>query len=976
MNYHRSQFFMKVFHHFGRRFIVFFIVTALFQIIEQIFFFSTDGIFSMISIGLLFFWNFLPPLSSLSNLQHNLWQRFQAQMDTVRNVHQPPIILTNDDWRQIVNSFQYKMSDKYAENHFFRNWIIALFVTIIGTGLFVHSVLGDVLVGLAFLFLTYFSLNKTNRARTALQEAFPDLDWVQVHHNENDQALINIAIQVLISEQTFDQLFPWTTPQYFPKEIMIKAITMMMHSQWHRIIFSQTLALMHDVQRIFDESEKNIITIRRTETRKNSQGEDEKYEVEERQRLITLKMTNTGFTYELNPKAEPGTVDRLIRQIRSERIQAILSHYNEQNSIVKWHFDLGYVTVDTEFQREAVYADLVGQTEPAPTEEEPIFVPENDTPTTPVFDPHLTLYPGGPSLALLAPPKSEKNATNEGFTMKKALDAALRDQGLSAVESQIVGIGATVGVFDLIPPPNFDPTVLVKKSEAIRLASRGKLAGLRIYAGDEGLRAEILRPHRAAVSFASILFEISRMKKMALPMCLGTDAVGNPVIVDLAEAPHLLIAGTTGSGKSIAAHAMLLSLLFSLPTDEIQLILIDPKKVELSIYKTLSNVSFLSNSQDVDAKLSEIVDEMEKRNEAFETVGARNISSYIAKTHQKLQRIVIYIDEANDLFLGAESAVPDKKEGKELRQNIENSLTRLAQKARSAGIHLIVATQKPSVESVPSLLRGNLPSRLAMTVGTTAESLVALDEPGAETLAGKGDALLKLIGTKPRRVQIAFITEDEVENVVNWFTTHQALQALQAPHSEDKEEKKTTPAPFQSKLDAVENEMAQTQYSSNFDLRKAELTQKMPDPSTRKVFSIYVRNAFFDAQYHEIKAMCEKHHNDIDAESPAIQACRIFAALKLLKATESVPADTEKNVSQDDDNQEIFRKNVEYYLESLREFETYANIDKYELKNLAYSLAEGKEIDLVYIRNYVTTDRELSEKIYEKIKEINNHAND
>ncbi|WP_053959745.1 FtsK/SpoIIIE domain-containing protein [Sulfobacillus thermosulfidooxidans] len=273
------------------------------------------------------------------------------------------------------------------------------------------------------------------------------------------------------------------------------------------------------------------------------------------------------------------------------------------------------------------------------------------------------------------------------------------------------GVGLTFISLSIVPPKNGNPGKIINATENLKIVAQGKLPNLRIYSDNTGLKAEVLRKHREMVAFSQVLPALGD-KKFALPVALGADSQGKPVVFDLAEAPHLLIAGTTGSGKSVAAHAILCSLLFTLPSKDLQLIVVDPKKVEMAVYKNAPQVTFLHRAEDVVEVLDNLVNQMEERNEKFEAVGARNLASYNAKVapDQRLPRIVCYVDETFDLFLGAETSVEDKKEGKELRGRIENALTRLAQKARSAGIHLALATQKPTVEAVPSLLRGNLPS--------------------------------------------------------------------------------------------------------------------------------------------------------------------------------------------------------------------------------------------------------------------------
>lgn len=225
-------------------------------------------------------------------------------------------------------------------------------------------------------------------------------------------------------------------------------------------------------------------------------------------------------------------------------------------------------------------------------------------------------------------------------------------------------------------------------------------------------------------------------RAMSLPICLGTDVLGNPLLIDLAEAPHLFIGGTTGSGKSMCLHAILLSLLEATP--DAQLVLIDPKAVEFSAYERSSRIrgGIMTSPESALAGLEELVEEMDRRQEVFRELGARNLAEANAG-HAKMGRIVAVIDELGDLFL--------------TRREIELPLIRLAQKARSAGIHLVLATQRPEAATFPGLLRSNIPSRIALTVQKTSESRIILDEAGAETLLMRGDMLVRFAGQSTRR---------------------------------------------------------------------------------------------------------------------------------------------------------------------------------------------------------------------------------
>ena len=235
-----------------------------------------------------------------------------------------------------------------------------------------------------------------------------------------------------------------------------------------------------------------------------------------------------------------------------------------------------------------------------------------------------------------------------------------------------------------------------------------------------------------------------------LPVYIGQDVTGQPFGFDLAQAPHILVGGTTGSGKSVCLHAIVLSLLAKHSAKSLQLVLIDPKRVELNAYQGLPHISesgILTDTADALAELNNLVIVMEEREKELARVGARDIDAVAAK-NLEWPRIIVVVEELADLILQSGA--------------IEAPLVRLAQKARATGIHLLLATQRPDAQTFSGLLRSNIPSRIALTVQKAAESRIILDEQGAEKLLGRGDMLVKLIGTSPRRVHGVFITPDDI----------------------------------------------------------------------------------------------------------------------------------------------------------------------------------------------------------------------
>ena len=257
--------------------------------------------------------------------------------------------------------------------------------------------------------------------------------------------------------------------------------------------------------------------------------------------------------------------------------------------------------------------------------------------------------------------------------------------------------------------------------------------------------------------------------KSKLAACLGADVSGKPVIFDIEKMPHLLVAGTTGSGKSVCINSILMSILYHAKPEEVKLLLIDPKKVEFKVYRDIPHLCcrIISDPKKAAGALNSAVNEMEKRFELIEEVGVRNITGYNEVTKNDpdkpyMPRLVIIIDEFADLMMTA-------------REEVETAVVRIAQKARAAGIHLIIGTQRPSVDVITGLIKANIPSRIAFTVMSGIDSRTILDTVGAEKLCGRGDMLYAPVGAqKPQRVQGAFVSDEEVEEVVEFVKQRNA----------------------------------------------------------------------------------------------------------------------------------------------------------------------------------------------------------
>lgn len=366
-------------------------------------------------------------------------------------------------------------------------------------------------------------------------------------------------------------------------------------------------------------------------------------------------------------------------------------------------------------------------------------------------------------------------------------NAELLKEKLALFDIQINDISVTPGpvvtLYEIVPAPGVKISRIVSLEHDIALALAAR--GIRIIApipGKSAIGVEIPNEKSALVSARSIISKLKDVKA-ELPLALGKTIVGDVYITDLATMPHLLIAGSTGSGKSVGINMMITSLIYAKHPSEVKFVIVDPKKIELSFYGRL-NKHFLAVSPDLDEEIITIPSnallalkaveyEMEKRYDKLAKLGVRNIVDYNAKVsdprkrppdtdkmqHYKLPYIIVIIDELADLMMTS---------GKE----VEEPIARIAQLARAVGIHLIVATQRPSVNVITGVIKANFSARIAYQVATRIDSRTILDMNGAEQLLGRGDMLFLPGGMpKPIRIQNAFITTEEVERVTNYIYT-------------------------------------------------------------------------------------------------------------------------------------------------------------------------------------------------------------
>ncbi|MBQ7335913.1 MAG: DNA translocase FtsK 4TM domain-containing protein [Clostridia bacterium] len=374
-----------------------------------------------------------------------------------------------------------------------------------------------------------------------------------------------------------------------------------------------------------------------------------------------------------------------------------------------------------------------------------------------VFPPISYLHPGEPM--------TEENKAEINASMQALSDT------LKSFRVGVLGIdyacGPTVTRYEVTPAAGVRVRTITNLADDIALALRST-GGVRIEAPIPGTNAvgiEVPNKNRSTIYLRELIeSKAFTESKNKLTACLGAGIAGEPLIFDIAKMPHLLIAGTTGSGKSVCINCIVMSLLYKATPDEVKLVMIDPKKVEFSIYKNIPHLMapVVTTPKDAAGALQASVEEMERRFELFENVGVRDLKGYNAATADDpdmptLPHSVIIIDELADLMMTA-------------RDEVETAICRIAQKARAAGMHLIIGTQRPSADVVTGLIKSNVPSRIAFAVKSQVDSRVILDHIGAEALTGRGDMLFVPIGSmRDTRVQGAFVDDKEVEKICEFI---------------------------------------------------------------------------------------------------------------------------------------------------------------------------------------------------------------
>ncbi len=444
-----------------------------------------------------------------------------------------------------------------------------------------------------------------------------------------------------------------------------------------------------------------------------------------------------------------------------------------------------------------------------------------------VRDPNTAI----PPIELLDVPPPRRSEVDESRLLEMAdrLGEVLTEFGVKGRITE-VRPGPVVTLFELEPAAGVRSSKVIALAEDIARAMSATSARVAVIPGRNAIGIELPNPNRETVYLRDLLNanEFSR-SRAALPLALGESIEGQPMIGDLGKMPHLLIAGTTGSGKSVGINAMILSLMFKLPPEKCRFIMIDPKMLELSIYEGIPHLlsPVVTDPQKAVLALKWVVREMESRYEIMSKMGVRNLAGFNQKAEEAAARgehltrqvqtgwnketgeaiweneamkpepmphIVVIIDEMADLMLVA---------GKD----IESAVQRIAQMARAAGIHLITATQRPSVDVITGTIKANFPTRISYMVTTKIDSRTILGEQGAEQLLGMGDLLWMQSGGKISRVHGPFVKDEEVERVVSWLKDQGTPQYVEGITDEIEEEASVADAAFGTSSGDPEEDM-------------------------------------------------------------------------------------------------------------------------------------------------------------------------
>lgn len=504
-----------------------------------------------------------------------------------------------------------------------------------------------------------------------------------------------------------------------------------------------------------------------------------KHEIRKQQRFVKREEKRALAEQKRQEKAQKAEEERLAQLTVDQETGEILDGPDDNEASI---FDnilvenaavepeiLAYEHVSEGLEETASEENL--KPEVTPAEEEMIDQEDDGEPLEVDFTAKANLLYKLPTIDLFAPDKPKNQSKEKNIVRRniKVLEDTFNSFGID-VKVERAEIGPSVTKYEVKPAVGVRVNRISNLADDLALALAAK--DVRIEApipGKSLVGIEVPNSEIATVTFRELWEQADTVPNKLLEVPLGKAVNGTARTFDLARMPHLLVAGSTGSGKSVAVNGIIASILMKARPDQVKFMMIDPKMVELSVYNDIPHllIPVVTNPRKAARALQKVVDEMENRYELFSHFGVRNIAGYNAKVEEfnaqseqkqiPLPLIVVIVDELADLMMVAS-------------KEVEDAIIRLGQKARAAGIHMILATQRPSVDVISGLIKANVPSRVAFAVSSGTDSRTILDENGAEKLLGRGDMLFKPIDENhPVRLQGSFISDDDVERIVGFI---------------------------------------------------------------------------------------------------------------------------------------------------------------------------------------------------------------
>lgn len=510
-----------------------------------------------------------------------------------------------------------------------------------------------------------------------------------------------------------------------------------------------------------------------------------------KQVLVKGKMGFNNFKIFLKNKKHEKIPNEIMQKYKDELVEAGKKDKHTEIEVTEPHLNTMKLLGNKEEFEEKQLVKVEPTKEPKPPVKKelsiargpanPFSFPESESQERIVLVPEVTEDYQLPSLELLADPPLNRMTPSKDELISKSrlLEKKLADFDIQGTVTQVYP-GPVVAMFEFEPAPGVKINKVVSLSDDLALTLKAMSVRVSPIPGKSALGIEVPNKAKEDVYLKEILDStVFQNNPSKLIIALGKDIFGNPLVTNLAKMPHLLVAGATGSGKSVGMNSMILSLLYRAKPKEVNMLMIDPKLLELSIYNDIPHLLLpvITTPKDAVEALKRIVLEMEYRYKILAERGARNIDSFNSKIESEdefLPYIVLFIDELADLMLVS-------------KREVEEPIARIAQMARAAGIHMIIATQRPSVDVITGVIKANFPSRISFQVSSKVDSRTILDTMGAEKLLGKGDMLFTTPGHKMIRVHGAYVSEDEISKIVDVIKSQQPpdYSAFQATISDD-----------------------------------------------------------------------------------------------------------------------------------------------------------------------------------------------